>query len=194
MRHKLVLWLLLLLAGFLIGVIVQYSRLQRVQQELSASTKQLGPCQSSQQLSQLRDTATMMYLEVVEKNYGKAGEYSKEVFDQAQQIASSTEDPALRNLLRDTLAARDQQGHGCRTGARILWAVKRPSSAAGHSPTPCALARGHPRPTRTLAKEPPIVQDLIFIRSARASRQGRRCVRGLSGRWRRRPTRRAGCG
>jgi hypothetical protein len=108
MRHKLVLWFLLVLAGFLIGFILQYSRLQRAERELSASTKQLGPCESSQQLSQLRDTATMMYLEVVQKNYGKAGEYSKEVFDQAQQIASSTEDPALRNLLRDALATRDQ--------------------------------------------------------------------------------------
>jgi hypothetical protein len=108
MRSKLVLWFLLLLAGFLVGFILQYSRLHRVQQELSASTKQLGPCQSSQQLSQLRDTATMMYLEVVQKNYGKAGEYSKEVFDQAQQIVSSTGDSALRNLLRDTLATRDQ--------------------------------------------------------------------------------------
>ncbi len=108
MRSKLVLWFLLLLAGFLVGFILQYSRLQRVQQELSASTKQLGSCQSSQQLAQLRDTATMMYLEVVQKNYGKAGEYSREVFDQAQQIANSTEDSALRNLLRDTLATRDQ--------------------------------------------------------------------------------------
>jgi hypothetical protein len=108
MRHRLVLWFLLVLAGFLIGFILQYSTLQRVQQELSASTKQLGSCQSSQQLSQLRDTATMMYLEAVQKNYGKAGEYAKEVFDQAQQIASSTEDPALRNLLRDILATRDQ--------------------------------------------------------------------------------------
>ena len=108
MRHKIVLWLLLLLAGFLVGFILQYSRLHRVQQELSASTKQLGPCQSSQQLSQLRDTATMMYLEVVQKNYGKAGEYSREVFDQAQQIANSTQDSALRNLLHDTLATRDQ--------------------------------------------------------------------------------------
>jgi hypothetical protein len=108
MRHKLVLWFLLVLAGFLIGFILQYSRLQRIQQELSASTKQLESCQSSHQLSQLRDTATMMYLEVVQKNYGKAGEYSRQVFDQAQQIASSTEDPALRNLLRDTLATRDQ--------------------------------------------------------------------------------------
>jgi hypothetical protein len=108
MRHKLVLWFLLLLAGFLVGFMLQYSRLQRIQKELSASTRQLGSCQSSQQLSQLRDTATMMYLEVVQKNYGKAGEYSRAVFDQAQQIASSTEDPALRNLLRDALAPRDQ--------------------------------------------------------------------------------------
>jgi hypothetical protein len=108
MRHKIVLWFLLLLAGFLVGFILQYSRLQRVQQELSVSTKQFGSCQSSQQLAQLRDTATMMYLEVVQKNYGKAGEYSREVFDQAQQIANSTQDSALRNLLRDTLATRDQ--------------------------------------------------------------------------------------
>jgi hypothetical protein len=108
MRHKLVLWFLLLLAGFLVGFILQYSRLHRVQQELSVSTKQFGSCQSSQQLAQLRDAATMMYLEVVQKNYGKAGEYSREVFDQAQQIANSTQDSALRDLLRDTLATRDQ--------------------------------------------------------------------------------------
>ena len=108
MRSKLVLWFLLLLAGFLIGFVLQYSRLKRVQEELSASTRQLGSCQSSQQLSQLRDTATMMYLEVVQKNYGKAGEYSREVFDQAQQIANNTKDSALRNLLRDALATRDQ--------------------------------------------------------------------------------------
>jgi len=108
MRHKLVLWFVLLLAGFLVGFILEYPRLHRVQQELSASTKQFEACQSSQQLAQLRDTATMMYLEVVQKNYGKAGEYSREVFDQAQQIANSTEDSALRNLLRDTLATRDQ--------------------------------------------------------------------------------------
>jgi hypothetical protein len=108
MRRKLLLWFVLLIARFLAGLIPQYARLQRVQQELFASTKQLGSCQSSGQSSQLRDTATMMYLETVQKNYGRAGEYSKEFFDQAQRIVSSTEDPALRNLLRDTLATRDQ--------------------------------------------------------------------------------------
>jgi hypothetical protein len=108
MRRHLVLWFVLLLIGFLTGFLLQYARLQRVQQELSASAKQLVLCRSSEQLSQLRDSATMMYLEAVQKNYGKAGEYSKEFFDQAQRIVSSTEDPVLRNLLHDILATRDQ--------------------------------------------------------------------------------------
>jgi hypothetical protein len=50
----------------------------------------------------------VMYLEAVEKNYGKSGEYSKEFFDQAQRIVGSAEEPALRNLLHDILATRDQ--------------------------------------------------------------------------------------
>jgi hypothetical protein len=108
MRRNLVLWFALLIIGFLAGFILQYVRLQRVQQELSASAKQSAYCQSSEQLSQLRDAATMMYLEAVQKNYGKAGEYSKAFFDQAQRIVGSTEDPALHNLLHDILATRDQ--------------------------------------------------------------------------------------
>ena len=108
MQRKLVLWFVLLIVGFLAGFILQYARLRQAQQELSASTKQLGDCQAGEQLSQLRDTATAMFLEAVQKNYGKAGEDSKEFFDQAQRIQSSTGDPALRNLLRDTLATRDQ--------------------------------------------------------------------------------------
>jgi len=108
MTRKIALWLVLLLVGFLAGFVLQYSRLQQARQQLSASTKQLDSCQASEQLSQVRDTATAMFLEAVEKNYGKAGEYSKEFFDQAQLIQSSTGDPVLRNLLGDTLATRDQ--------------------------------------------------------------------------------------
>jgi hypothetical protein len=108
MRQKLILWFLLLLTGFVIGFILPYSRLQRVHDDLSAATKQLASCKSSQRLAQLRDTTTMMYLEVVQKNYGKASEYAAGVFDQAQQIASITDDPALRTLLREVLVTRDQ--------------------------------------------------------------------------------------
>jgi type II secretory pathway pseudopilin PulG len=108
MQRRLVLWFVLLIVGFLAGFVLQYARLQQAQQELSASTKQLGSCRAGEQLSQLRDTATAMFLEALQKNYGKAGEDSKEFFDQAQRIQSSTGDPALRNLLHDILATRDQ--------------------------------------------------------------------------------------
>jgi hypothetical protein len=64
MRHKLVLWFLLVFVGFLVGFQTAAGTAG-----LSASTKQLGSCQSSQQLSRLRDTATIMYLEVVQKNW-----------------------------------------------------------------------------------------------------------------------------
>jgi hypothetical protein len=108
MPRKLGLWFALLIIGFLTGFILQSARLRQAQQDLSASTKQLGSCQSGEQLSQLRDTAAMMYLETVQKNYGEGGEYSKEFFNQAQRVVSSTEDSSLRNSLREALATRDQ--------------------------------------------------------------------------------------
>src|SRR6266702_3265183 len=65
---------------------------------------------------------------------------------------------------RPGLAAGDQE-RGCRTGARISSAVKRPSSAAGNSPTPCALARGHPRPPALSQRSRPPSSDLTSIRN-----------------------------
>lgn len=56
MQRKLVFWVVLLIVGFLAGFILQYARLKQAQQELSASTKQLGSCQVDEQLSQLRDS------------------------------------------------------------------------------------------------------------------------------------------
>jgi CRP/FNR family cyclic AMP-dependent transcriptional regulator len=55
-------------------------------------------CQAGEQLSQLRDTATVMFLEAAQKNYAKAGENSKEFFDQAQRIQSSREESRSSQL------------------------------------------------------------------------------------------------
>jgi transposase len=68
--------------------------------------------------------------------------------------------PAGRRLAG--LAA--QRWCGRRTGARISRSVKRPSSAAGISPRTCALARGRPAPTRSLAKEAPRATGVDFHR------------------------------
>jgi hypothetical protein len=69
LTRKLGLWFVLLIAGFLTGLILQHARLRRVQQELSASTK-IRILSVQRTMPQLRDTATVMYLEAMQKNYG----------------------------------------------------------------------------------------------------------------------------
>lgn len=108
MRNNLILWLSLLVVGFLAGFIPQYSRAHRFEQEASASTAELKTCRFAEQLSQLRDVATLMYLEATQKNYGTSGEDANHFFDEAQRIANSTQDETLRNVLREILATRDQ--------------------------------------------------------------------------------------
>ena len=108
MRNRVVLWLVLIIMGFLAGFIPEYFKSHRLQQNVSTLTGQLEACRSAEQLSQLRATATLMYLEVTQKNYGTSGEYAGRFFDQAQRLANNTQDEALRNRLREILAARDQ--------------------------------------------------------------------------------------
>lgn len=108
MRNKLVLWLILLLVGFLAGFIPEYFKSHRLEQDVAALNGQLKACRSAEQLSQLRATATLMYLQATQKNYGTSGDYAGRFFDEAQHLANNTQDEALRNLLREILATRDQ--------------------------------------------------------------------------------------
>ena len=108
MRNTLILWLSLLVAGFLAGFVPQYLRSHRLEQKVSASTAQIEACRFAEQLSQLRDAAALMYLEATQKNYGTSGDDANRFFDQAQRLADGMQDEPLRNLLREILALRDQ--------------------------------------------------------------------------------------
>ncbi|MFB3916185.1 MAG: hypothetical protein ACE14M_05620 [Terriglobales bacterium] len=108
MKNRLILWVVLLLVGFLIGFIPQYSRAQRTQSEMASARQQLSQCQLSGQLSQLRDTAALMYVEASRKNYGLAGERAAQFFTQASQVAASTSDVRVRNALQQMLQVRDE--------------------------------------------------------------------------------------
>ena len=108
MRNNLIVWPILLIVGFLGGFIPQHTKANRLEQKVAASTAQIEACQFSEQLSQLRDAGTLMYLEATQKNYGTSGDDAKRFFDQAQRLANSTQDEALRNLLGETLSMRDR--------------------------------------------------------------------------------------
>ena len=49
-----------------------------------------------------------MYLEAMQRNYGTSGDDASRFFDQAQRVANSTKDVALRNVLQQILGLRDQ--------------------------------------------------------------------------------------
>jgi hypothetical protein len=108
MRNNLIVWPILLIAGFLAGFIPQHSKANRLEDKVSASTVQIEGCQFSEQLYQLRDAAALMYLEATQKNYGTSGDDANRFFDQAQRLANSTQDEALRNLLGGILSMRDR--------------------------------------------------------------------------------------
>jgi hypothetical protein len=107
MKNRLILWLVLLLIGFLAGFIPQYIKAQRAVSELSSAKQQLSSCQLANRLAQLRDTAALMFLEATRKNYGIAGEHSRRFFEEGQQIAAQTTDAGLRTSLQQLLNSHD---------------------------------------------------------------------------------------
>jgi hypothetical protein len=108
MGRKLLFWLILLIVGFLVGFVPQYSRSREMAQTNSALTDQVRACSSAEQFSRIRNAAAMMYLAATQKNYGIASGYATQMFDEAQSLAGNTQDEGIRNLLRDVLGQRDQ--------------------------------------------------------------------------------------
>jgi hypothetical protein len=108
MKNRLILWSALLLTGFLAGFIPQYLKTKRCINEVSIVRQQFAGCQTSAQLSQLRDQAAMMYLEATRKNYGTAADESRVFFDAVQRVVAQTSDPIVRKALAEVLQSRDQ--------------------------------------------------------------------------------------
>jgi hypothetical protein len=98
--RKLLLWLILLVSGFLLGFIPQYLKAHVAQQ-------QARTCEASLQLAQLRKFGALTYVSATQLNYGMASGYAQQFFEQAQKLAASTSDPAVRNTANETLSARD---------------------------------------------------------------------------------------
>jgi hypothetical protein len=107
MFRKLVFGLVLLILAFLSGFVPEYQRLRQARANLSTTAGQLDSCQLGQQLSQIRDAASLTYLEATRKNYGVAGQHSKQLFDQSQHIVNSTGNETLRSTLNDVGTKRD---------------------------------------------------------------------------------------
>ena len=112
MKAKLLLGGLLLLAGFIVGFLLQYSEHSHLQNNLSAAHQELASCQAQSRLWELRDAAALLGLEAARSNYSAAGQYSSRFFDRVRDLANHTSDPQLKAVLEDIQAARDKTTAG----------------------------------------------------------------------------------
>lgn len=108
MKNRLILWMILLVTGFLLGIIPQYVKARRLQTDLLNTKRQIASCQLGNQLSQLRDSVAMLYFEATRRNYGTAVEYSNRFFNEVQQVANQTNsDPNLKRAMEELLILRN---------------------------------------------------------------------------------------
>ncbi len=99
--RKLLLWVILLVVGFLLGFVPQYMKAHSFQ-------NQANQCEASLNLAQVRQYGALAYVAATQLNYGTAAGYAQQFFEQAQKLAASTNDPAVRNALNPVLSARDK--------------------------------------------------------------------------------------
>lgn len=99
--RSLILWVILLIVGFLLGFVRQYTRARHLEQQVNI-------CNAGLELAQVRQSAALMYVEATQLNYGNAGSYAQHFFDQAQKLAGTTSDATVRNKLAEIVSSRDR--------------------------------------------------------------------------------------
>lgn len=96
-----VLWLVLFVAGLLLGFVPQFLKAHELRKELDT-------CNASLQLAHIQQSAALTYVSATQLNYGLASGYGNRFFDQAQQLAGTTSDPSVRSMLTDVLSLRER--------------------------------------------------------------------------------------
>lgn len=90
----------LFLAGLLLGFIPEY-------QKAAALATQLDNARLESKLRQIRELASLSYMEASRRNYGSAAEDSEKMFGLVNEVAGDTKDNALRSSLNSLLGFRD---------------------------------------------------------------------------------------
>jgi hypothetical protein len=90
----------LFLAGFLLGFIPEYQRASNL-------AKQLETARLESKLREIRESASLSYIDASKMNYGSATEDSERMFGVAREVANDTTDDGLRSSLNGLSTFRD---------------------------------------------------------------------------------------
>jgi hypothetical protein len=107
MKVHITVWIVLLVGGFFLGFIPQYLKNQELQRLLEGPQRRIGALELQVQMSELRDLAGLMLLELSRQNYGLARDYSNQYYSKLDDAANTVTDPDLKKSLADLAATRE---------------------------------------------------------------------------------------
>jgi hypothetical protein len=99
--RKMLAWIILFVVALLIGFVPQYWKARGLKEELAS-------CSAKADLAKVRQSAALTYIAATQLNYGVASGYAQTFFADAQSLQASTSDAVLKDLLSQTLSARDK--------------------------------------------------------------------------------------
>ena len=107
MKNKLILSVVVFLAGFLIGFVperIKASRATNMNQDLR---HQLDSANKAETVNSFRNRAALLYIETQKNNFSSASQQASALFTDLRQYQSATADASLKQNLEDLLQARD---------------------------------------------------------------------------------------
>src|SRR5437879_12992643 len=107
MRVHITLWLVLLVGGFLVGYVPEYFKNRDLQAQLQDPQKTIDALKLQLQMSELRDDASLMLLELSRQNFGFARDYSSQFYSKLKEVTDAVQDPGLKKSLEDLAATRE---------------------------------------------------------------------------------------
>lgn len=94
-----------LTGGFLVGYVPGCTRAGALQSRLDRA-------EQAASFSTARDLASMLYVEIANRNYGNAADLSSRFFDQVRMLSEQTGDQETRGRLQQILAEREAVSSG----------------------------------------------------------------------------------
>ena len=101
MKVHVTLWVVLLVGGFLLGFVPEYSKIRELQTQLESPQKTIDALKVQIQMDELRDAIGLMYLELSRQNFGLARDHASAYYNKLKDLISETNDPALKKSLTE---------------------------------------------------------------------------------------------
>src|SRR2546426_9972269 len=106
MRVHMMLWVILLIIGFLLGFVPEYRKNRDLETQLESPKKTIDALKLQVQMGELRDAAGLMLLELSRQNYGLARDHAMDYYSKLQSLINESQDESLKKSLAELSATQ----------------------------------------------------------------------------------------